>query len=72
MVNEALQAFLEKGGKITQCKPGPEKYSRSGIYKKDKQLKALKALADQVKNKKELAKIEKAIDIRIQILKVTF
>jgi hypothetical protein len=72
MSTEAMQEFLARGGKITQCKPGPEKFDNSSKYRKDKMLTALKLLAKQVKDPKELTKVEEAIYTRIQILKTTF
>lgn len=72
MSAEAMQNFLARGGKITQCEPGPEKFDHSVKYRKDKQLNALKLLAKQVDDPQDLAKVEHAIAVRIQILKVTF
>lgn len=71
MNTETMDDFLARGGKITVAKPGPEKYDHSAKYRKDKQLSALRLLAKQVENPKDLAKVEDAIMTRIQILKVT-
>lgn len=70
---ETLEEYMARGGTITVCKPGPEKYDHSAKYRKDSQLNALKALKKQEGlSDKDVEKIDQAIMSRIQILKVTF
>jgi hypothetical protein len=69
---ETMEEYIARGGKIEQCKPGPEKYDHSAKYRKDKQLNALRLLKKQIADPKDLQKVEDAIMTRIQILKVTF
>lgn len=73
MKTETIQEFLSRGGFVTKCAPGPEKYDHSSKYKKDKCLQSLYALlkVDGLSDY-EIESIEHAIDIRLQILKVSF
>jgi len=70
---ESLDSYLARGGKITVSPPGGKKYDYANIYRNDKQLTALRLLKQQVSgSEKVIAQIDKAICIRLEILKISY
>jgi hypothetical protein len=69
---ETMDEFLARGGKIDRRSPAPEKFDHGAIYRKDKQLNALRQLKKQVSDPVTAQKIDSAIFVRLEILKVIF
>ena len=68
----ALLAYISAGGKITKHKR--KEFSITAKYRKDKQLLALKALRSSLPPTAaaDIEQIDKAINIRIEVLKASY
>jgi hypothetical protein len=67
---DMITQFLANGGKIKQYES--RGFNASAKYQKDRQLKALRALKRIVTDETDLLEIEKAINVRIEVLKASY